>query len=252
MKKSLKRLYKYAKRRIAGEGVINFRGQGIVNLIDVGSAGKLPSPWKENNKLIRHLLSFEPRTNDRRNPNIISLDVALWESNEERVFYIYEGRGGSGSSLFKQNHDYVNENFNEIRRHGPQHLADSWVERSQLKRTDKITCRKLDDVLNEINHPFPYHFIKIDAQGAEYEILKGGEKYLSGSCLGLHLELFVIPLYKGIKLLPEVAEYLNGLGFELAKKFPSHGSFNSQHDCLFLKRGKHNKVIDTIREIYRL
>ena len=108
MKKSLKKLYKYAKRRIAGEGVINFRGKGAVNLIDVGSAGDLPSPWKENNKLIRHLLSFEPRATDRSNPNIISVDVALWESNEERAFYIYEGKGGSGSSLFKQNHDYVN------------------------------------------------------------------------------------------------------------------------------------------------
>ena len=49
----MKNIYKYARRRITGEGVINFRGKGVVNLIDVGSAGNLPSPWKENNKLSR-------------------------------------------------------------------------------------------------------------------------------------------------------------------------------------------------------
>jgi hypothetical protein len=94
--------------------------------------------------------------------------------------------------------------------------------------------------------------LKIDAQGAEYPILKGAEKLLSGSCIGLHLELFVIPLYKGIKLLDEVKGYLRGFGFELLKKFPAHGSFDSQHDCLFLKASPNSEIEKAISVIYRL
>ena len=45
-------------------------------------------------------------------------------------------------------------------------------------------------------------------------------------------------------------EYLEGLDFELVKKFPAHGSFDSQHDCVFLKKGMNDKAANIIREIY--
>ena len=252
MKRTLSPFYRYARRRLLGEGVVNFRGKGFVSFIDVGSVGRLPPPWKDNAQKIRHLLKFEPRDEPSRSPNIVTMNCALWETNGERDFYIYKGFRGTGSSLFQQDYAYVAKNFEELRTRGPSDLADTWLERSQLDRTERITCRRLDDVLQELAHPFPYHVLKIDAQGAEYEILRGAERFLSKSCLGLHLELFVLPLYKGSTLLPEVTEYLDGLGFELVKKFPAHGSFASQHDCLFLKRGQSGKVIDTIRETYHL
>ncbi len=250
MKRMLKGLYRRVKRDILGEEVVNFRGRGVINLIDVGSVGDLPSPWKENANKIQHLLKFEPRDQPSSNPYIITVDTALWETNGARDFYIYKGLGGSGSSLFQQNYEYVTENFEKLRHRGPEHLANTWFERSQLDRVEKITCRRLDDVLQELNHSFPYHFLKIDAQGAEYQILKGAEALLRESCLGLHLELFEIPLYKGIKLLPEVVEFLKGYDFEQVKQFPAHGSFDSQHDCVFLKKGQTGKLIKTIQQIY--
>lgn len=252
MKRAVTGFCRYARQRLLGEGVVNFRGKGIVNLIDVGSAGNLPFPWKSNMYKIKHLLTFEPRDKPHSNPNIVSMDAALWEANCEKDFYIYKGFGGSGSSLFQQNYEYVEENFEQLRSRGPEHLANTWFERSQLDTIERIACRKISDVLQELAHPFPYHFLKIDAQGAEYEILRGGEQFLSDSCLGLHLELFVLPLYKGIKLLPEVVEYLHCLGFDMVKKFPAHGSFDSQHDCIFLKRNGSGTAVDTIRELYEL
>lgn len=252
MRGALKGLYRHARQRLLGEGVVNFRGKGIVNLIDVGSAGDLPHPWWENANKIQHLLKFEPRDKSSRSPYTVTVGVALWETNCERNFYICKGLGGSGSSLFQQNYEYVTENFEELSSRGPEYLAHTWFGRSQLDRVERISCRRLDDVIQELGHPFPYHFLKIDAQGAEYEILRGAEEFLRGSCIGLHLELFVIPLYKGIKLLPEVMEYLKGLDFELVEKFPAHGSFDSQHDYVFLKKGQKNKVADTIREVYHL
>lgn len=90
----------------------------------------------------------------------------------------------------------------------------------------------------------------IDAQGAEYEILKGSQSFLSESCIGLHLELFTLPLYKGITLLDDVEAYLLNFGFQLVKKYPAHGTFDSQHDCLFLKDRADPDLLATIRNIY--
>ena len=250
VKQKLQSLYRLGRQRLLGEGVINFRGKGVVNLIDIGSVGGLPHPWSEKTDRIHHLLNFEPRDQSERSPHITTINVALWESNCERDFYIYKGFGGTGSSLFQQNIDYVTQNWEQLRKRGDEHLANTWFDRSQLERVERIACRRLDDVIGELGHKFPYHFVKIDAQGAEYEIMKGAEHLLSTSCLGLYLELFLIPLYKGINLLPEVVEYLEGFDFELVKKFSPHGSFDSQHDCLLLKKGVISQVMDVILKVY--
>jgi len=252
MNKSLRRVYDYFSWQLLGKGVIKFHGKGIVNLIDIGSAGYLPHPWRENANKIQHLLNIDPRDESSKSPYIVTVDATLWETNCDKDFYIYKGFGGSGSSLFQQNYEYVAEKFDELRCRGQEYLAHTWFERSQLDRIERVTCHRLDDILHELGHPFNYHFLKIDAQGAEYEILRGAEKFLRGNCIGVHCELFILPLYKGIKLMPEVMGYLDSFDFELVKKFPAHGSFDSQHDCVFLKKSQQNEVSDTIRGIYGL
>jgi FkbM family methyltransferase len=248
----IKELRRFVEQCLMGRFLTRFRGKGLANLVDVGSAGTLPNPWNRSPHLIRNLLRFEPRDEATNLPHVVTVNSALWEENCEKNFYIYRGRKGSGSSLFEQNYDYVIKHFNELQKRGPKELAETWFERSKLEDVERIACRTLDDVLEELGHPFSYHFLKIDAQGAEYPILRGAEKLLSGSCIGLHLELFVIPLYKGIKLLDEVQGYLRGFGFELLRKFPAHGSFDAQHDCLFLKANANPKIENSIRMLYGL
>ncbi|MCP4156976.1 MAG: hypothetical protein GY757_55200 [bacterium] len=203
---------------------------------------------------MERVLKFEPRETPLTEENVISLDVALWESNCEKEFYIYKGNRGYGSSLFPQNTDYVRDNFEELKKNGSQKDAETWFQRSALERTVKMNCRKLDDILIELKEDTAYHFLKVDAQGAEYQVLKGAENFLTTSCLGLCLELFVVPLYEGITLLPAVEEYLYQLGFEMERKYQPHGTFDSQHDCLFLKRGadgEATQIQQTIRKLYR-
>lgn len=177
------------------------------------------------------------------------VETALWSAEETRPLYIYNY--GEGVSLYKQNYDYVFENFEQLREQGPENLATTWFERSGLKEKTTIDCQTLDGVLNGRGIMGQFDFLKIDAQGAEYEILKGGEEYLQNHCLGLHLELFTIPLYEDILLLPEVESYLEELGYELVTKMPAHGTFNSQHDCLFLHEDRVDGMTrDLIETVY--
>jgi len=246
---------KKIRNRFTGNGIINYRGKGTINFIDVGSSGNMPEPWASNARHIKNLLSFEPQDKARKRKNVIVSSSALWSENCSRTFFIYKGFKSSGSSLFEQNFDYVNEHFETLKKSGPSFLAETWYERSQLMKTEVIECKTLDSIIDEHNLPFNFDFIKIDAQGAEYEILMGAEKFLSGSCSGLQLELFNIPLYKNIKLLPEVTEFLDQKGFDLVKKLPYHGSFDSQNDCIFLRKEPvpgRESVFELLRKLYKL
>ncbi len=226
------------------------RGETKINLIDVGNVGGLFKPWDNHQEKIGKRLNFEPRETATGSDNIISKSACLWEKAEERNFYIYRGFNGTGSSLFMQNYDFVLQNYESLKNQGSKSLAETWLERSLPVDVERVQCQTLDNVLDELNTPYPFHFLKIDAQGAEYQILKGAEKYLRKDCYGLQLELFVLPLYKGIRLLDDVVVYLDMLGFELVKKYPAHGSFSSQHDCVFLRRGINDEIMRSIRQIY--
>lgn len=253
MPRILNALYRRARWMVLGDRMVNLWGRGVIDLIDVGSIGALPRPWNENASRISHLVKFEPRDEGApARPHITTCNTVLWSEECERDFYVYRGGGGTGSSLYRQNFDYVRENFEQLRRHGPQRLAESWFDRSQLERVERLRCRRLDDVLANLERELRSPFLKIDAQGAEYEILRGAEDLLEGDCAGLHLELFTVPLYEGITLLPRVVDYLAGFGFELALQYPAHGSFHSQHDCVFLRSGSTTADAAVIRKIYGL
>lgn len=229
---------------------LNYRNQGIINFIDIGSVGGLPEPWRRHANKIKFLLNFEPNELPRRGRNYMTYNTAVWENDETRNFFIYKGFNATGSSLFKQNYEYVSDNFENLKDRGPQHLSETWFERSQLVDTIEIKCRKLDNILRDEFPSMPFHFVKIDAQGAEYNILKGSDFLLSNSCLGLHLELFTIPLYEGIVLMDEVEAYLASYNFRMVKKYPAHGTFDSQHDCLFIKDNADPVILSIIHEVY--
>jgi FkbM family methyltransferase len=246
------RKIKWKLERSYGERAINYRNRGQINLIDVGALGWLPFPWKKwkNTSRIKHLLRFEPQETNHTHKNITTIDTALWFEDCQRDFYIFSDHGG-GASLFQQNYAYVKEHFDQLSLKGSHRKANSWFERSQLREVKKISCQALDNVLERLDKKREYHFLKIDAQGAEYEILLGAENLLDTTCQGIQLELFEYPILKGIKLLPEVEQYLKGFGFQLVKRLPSGATFDAAYDCLFIKK-ELNQPGELIREVYNL
>jgi FkbM family methyltransferase len=228
-------------------------GKGPVGIIDVGSFGGLQQPWCDHKEKVRYLLNFEPNDQPMRWRHMCTYNTALWKEEIELPFYIYKGFNATGSSLFEQNFEYVDSHWSELKHKGPKHLAETWHDRSQLVRATTLKCKKLDDVISVEGLEDQLHFLKIDAQGAEGQILLGARGFLSESCVGLQLELFKTPLYKGIMLRPEVTSFLEDLGFFLVLEMPPHGTFDSQNDCIFLhkERGP-DEIRQVIQNVYNI
>lgn len=227
-------------------------GKGTIGLIDVGSVGGLDRPWNAHAGELSTLLNFDPNEPPNRGDHVLTLQTALWHEPCELPFYIYKGMKGTGSSLFRQNFDYVDAHWQQLQHRGPKHLAETWHERSQRVRTETLPCRTLDAVLREDVPDLRFHFLKIDAQGAEANILRGAEDFLRTDCVGLQLELFTVPLYEGIALRDEVVAWLAGRDFGLAKVYPPHGSFDSQNDCVFLHAHRQPEVQRIVRRVYEI
>lgn len=81
--------------------------------------------------------------------------------------------------------------------------------------------------------------IKIDTQGSELDILKGGERVVEGAT-AVKLEVEFLPFYKDQPLFPEIVGWMDEHGFTLnsidIKKQHRRGIEPVWSDCLFVKR----------------
>lgn len=116
----------------------------------------------------------------------------------------------------------------------------------------KLRGRTLDGVVEESRIPFP-DFLKIDTQGSELDILRGGKKCLSYS----KAILIECPIYPYNVSSPELSDYVN---FMLSEGFyPSHctelhkleGVF-VQIDIIFIKSGIMQKINKNFGKFYNL
>ena len=65
-------------------------------------------------------------------------------------------------------------------------------------------------------------FIKLDCQGAEYEILQGATRTLDEHCMSLICEVEFFPMYQNQKTFSEVDLFLRGKGFVLYGLYPNY------------------------------
>jgi FkbM family methyltransferase len=79
--------------------------------------------------------------------------------------------------------------------------------------TPDIPMRRFDSLIAEGVIPVP-DFVKIDAQGFEYNILQGFGKELE-KVLGFRMEVQLRPMYKGQALFPDILNFMRSRGFIL-------------------------------------
>jgi hypothetical protein len=232
-----------------------------INIIDVGALDGFDVPWKNHQDKIGFALTFEPNEKPIFEEKFIKYNSAIWDYDGEGKFYIV-GSIGQGSSLLEPNYEWVKDNFEKIRTQGNIKFNDTWFERTIIKHTETLKVKKLDTVLAEVNEQLlaqgkqaiRFHFLKSDTQSGEYYVLKGAENFLKTDCIGLEIEAFRYPMYKGVVIDTEVKKYLEDLGFEQIAWTGYMYSFNAACDYLFVKKNPKNeeekKLIALIRKIY--
>ena len=144
--------------------------------------------------------------------------------NKEGKSYIFENEYSPSSSILEMNE-----------------LHKTNFEFTRQSSTKEIEVKRLDSLINLIT-PDLRTMIKIDVQGFETEVLKGGYDFIK-KCGVLIIEMSFEKLYKGQPLFHEVYSILYDLGFRY------HGNIEQllspinnqimQADCLFF-----NKSID--------
>lgn len=130
-----------------------------INYIDVGARGNLTDPWfYHENEL--NVFGFEADPNEckrlqEKYPNRKYFNFAL--SSKKGMLNIYLTKNLAQSSIYPPNEKNI------------QFEKQHWDTR-QTKSKIEVKCSTIDDSLVKNN----VDAIKIDTQGSEYEILKGG------------------------------------------------------------------------------
>lgn len=103
---------------------------------------------------------------------------------------------------------------------------------------EKVPLRKLDTLAPEFLKDESVLFVKIDTQGYEEQVLLGAKDTIARANV-LQLELSLIPLYAGQKLMPEMVANLKSMGFDLWGMAPvfadPHNGRMLQMDGIFCK-----------------
>jgi len=89
-----------------------------------------------------------------------------------------------------------------------------WFEYFDIVGQYQCDAVSLDEFVEKNNVP-SLDFLGLDTQGTEYEILAGGRNVIAKSTLVIHVEMEIVPLYKGQPLMTDIMAFLSNLGFRL-------------------------------------
>lgn len=175
-----------------------------LSLVDAGARGGLDEPWKSVRKDALKIIGFEPDKAECKklngvNNNFTYFPVALWSS--EKKIKVYSTKTASCSSVYEPN-------FRLIKKYKSIH----WEPR-KVKKTEQFQASTLDKIISK--EKLDCDFLKIDTQGAEYEILKGADIILQQNVFGVLLETWTTEVYKGQILAGDILRLMHDRGFSL-------------------------------------
>lgn len=118
-------------------------------------------------------------------------------------------------------------------------LHKELYEYTQLSTKESIVVKTLDGIASELNLSNQNYMVKIDVQGFEDKVIKGGENTIKNAQIIL-IEMSYQTLYNGQLLFSGLNKFLEQLGFEFAGNFEQYTDPNNGRvvysDSIFLKR----------------
>lgn len=175
----------------------------VLHIVDVGAMYMGPEyvPYSSILAPGRTVVTgFEPlqaecdRLNAAAEPGHRYLPYCIADGTE-RTFYITNS--GFTSSLLEPNTPLLSA-FNNLE------------ELTRVERSERVQTRRLDDV-SEITD---IHYLKLDVQGAELEVLQNASRLLANTMV-VFTEVEFLEMYKGQPLFGEIHSYMRSRGFML-------------------------------------
>ncbi len=172
-------------------------------MVDAGARYGLHPSWADMRGLVDfHLFEMDAIEEERlsrkyqADPRVKVYPIALYSHDATLRFKV---RTHQALNSILQNND-------ELLRQNEYMLADF------VAMEEKETpARSIDSLFDgrEI------HFLKLDTEGSELDILRGATKVLASSVLGVRSEVMFAPVFKDAPGFGEIHQYLLGHGFEL-------------------------------------
>ena len=174
-----------------------------LSLLDIGARFGVGLPWISAKSENLNLILVEPDPEEaaalKKHHQGGVLPYALWSSETELVLNINKSAGTS--SIYEPNNSFLSQ-FEDM-------------SRFEAKSKVKLKTKTIDGLVNT-GELTDLDFMKIDVQGAELEILKGGLNYLKNNLVGLEVEVEFSQIYKDQPLFSEVEIFVRQeLGLEL-------------------------------------
>ena len=176
-----------------------------INMMDIGIMGGIEPEWKPFSDFIS-IIGLEPdirvlpKFNHKNKLSLYSYFV--WSSTQELTFYITKDPGKS--SAYQPNQKLLSE-FPHADR----------FEIIETKIIPKSQVKTLDDIQKQtLKNNYDLDFLKLDTQGSEYDILKGGISLLPSICAA-QIEVEFLPLYINQPLFSELNTFFIENGFIL-------------------------------------
>ena len=191
------------------------RLDNTLHIIDIGASGGIDPKWNNLGMPIKGIL-FEPDPREYENlklasdNNLIVLNSALSDKPKKLEFNLCAKQ--MVSSVYTPNFDFLN----------------LFPESSRFEIVKKIEVNA--DTLShqlKMNNIEIVDFIKIDTQGYELSILKGGGQYIENS-IGLEIEVEFEQIYEDQPLFGDVDSFMMDKGFAL---FDLKRYFWKRKDC---------------------
>ena len=174
--------------------------------MDIGARFGLQWPWSNiSDEITTIMVEPDPleasnlREKYKNKKNVIIIDKPLYSSKTNLNLHITDSPGSS--SIFRPNYDFLKQ------------FPD--VQRFNISKVLNFNCDTIDNLFDQkiVNC---IDFVKIDVQGAELEILKGGKKIFKSNLIGLEIEVEFCELYKNQPLFSDLDHFIrNELGLEL-------------------------------------
>jgi len=164
----------------------------------------LIDPLEENEAKLRAFCSEHGSSNHY-------IKALLSDSEKEVDFYISDASNKTGSTLYREN--------------------------TNIKQSPhKLTTRTLDQVLSADRR---YDFIKLDVQGAEIDVLRGGSETLKHTEF-IFMEMALLEYNTGAPLMTETVQFMDQIGFrciDVADVMRYVWTFPAQINLLFIRKG---------------